>query len=94
MSSLKPDMLDLRKPAELFLSCIPGLLEGKDSGNIFTYREAMSEPRGSDAAVANNGVHDLATLAESISEVSTLPSTSDQYSDVCEWAVGVVILFT
>ena len=54
----------------------------------------MSEPRGSDAAVANNDVHNLATLAESISEVSNLPSTSDQYSDVCEWAVGVVILFT
>lgn len=54
----------------------------------------MSEPRGSDAAVANNDVHDLATLAESISEVSPLASTSDQYSDVCEWAVGVVILFT
>jgi len=54
----------------------------------------MSEPRGSDAAVANNDVHDLATLAESISEVSPPASTSDQYSDVCAWGVGVVILFT
>ncbi|CAH3147307.1 unnamed protein product [Porites lobata] len=69
--------------------------EGRSEGNhklhrraakSRSYREAMSEPRGSDAAVANNGVHDLATLAESISEVSALPSTSDQYSDVCEWA--------
>lgn len=54
----------------------------------------MSEPRGSDAAVANNDVHNLATLAESISDVSALTSTSDQYSDVCEWAVGVAILFS
>lgn len=50
-----------------------------------SYREAMSEPRGSDASkITHNDVHDLEALAESSAEVAHLAAL-DHYTGVCEW---------